>query len=703
MSPKYAKWLRGLALGLSAAALALALWGLGVLTPWERATYDMRAAFWAQPGPHTGKVKIIALDQTSLDWAAENSGLGWPWPRQAYAYVIDYLSKAGAKAVIFDVLYSEPSNLAGDDEQLASAASRSGRFVGALMLGKQGGRDALPEPIAAKIPAMPGAEVWLQTHPAPAGEEALTPIAELAQGAWALGNVSSRPDADQVVRSISMVRSFNDRVVPNLGLAAWLRANPGQAALDADRLETNVQAIQLDDQGRALLNYRGPAGTFQSFSAAAVIQSALQLEQGAEPTIADAAIFKDCYVFFGFTAPGLHDLRAAPVSPLMPGVEIQATALDNLLSGDFLRQAPDWSVVVATLAFSLVCAFIGLGAATVGRTVMGLCLLLPLPGLGAFLAYPAGWWWPFLVVETGAALALLGAVIINFAVEGRQRRFIKKAFRHYLSPVVIERILEDPDKLKLGGERRELSIFFSDLAGFTSLSEGLEPEELTLLLNDYLSEASDFILETGGTLDKFEGDAIIAFWNAPLDQPDHALAACRAALLCQQRLSQRADEYNKRVGRPLTARIGINTGPVVVGNMGSRQRFDYTVLGDAANLASRLEGANKVFGTPIMVSESTWQQTGGKIQGRLLGRLRVVGRSEPVAVYEPMSLDHGADQALIDAFEQGVKLVEAGELEQARQMFTGLEGDPAAQSYLNKLGQLEPGETWDGIWNLTSK
>lgn len=673
------------------------------MAPWERTTWDMRAAFWAQPAPSTNKIKIIAIDQTTLAWAAKYSGMGWPWPRQAYASFVEYLKDAGAKAIIFDVLFSEPSNTVGDDEQFADEVKLSGKFIGALMLGKQGGSDALPPEVATKIPSLAGQEAWIEAHNAPKNEKALLPIPMLAQSAWGLGNVSSRPDPDQVVRSMSLIRSFDGRAVPNLGLAAWLKINPGKASLTATGLMIDNQKVQLDDQGRALLRYRGPAGTFQSFSAAAVVQSALQLEQGTETTIADAGIFKDCYVFFGFTAPGLHDLRATPVSPLMPGVEIQATALDNILAGDFLRLAPDWSVILATLVFCLLCGIIGLGANTVGRTVLGLCVLLPMPALASFLAYPAGWWWPFLVVETGAALTLSGAIIINFAVEGRQRRFIKKAFKHYLSPLVIERILEDPDQLKLGGERRELSIFFSDLAGFTSLSEGLEPEELTLLLNDYLSEASDFILETGGTLDKFEGDAIIAFWNAPLDQPEHALAACRAALMCQERLAQRADEYAKRVGRPLTARIGINTGPVVVGNMGSQQRFDYTVLGDAANLASRLEGANKVFGTPVMVSESTWQQTNGQVQGRLLGSLRVVGRSEPVAVYEPMNLTGQADQAFIDVFEQGVALVQSGDLAAARDVFADLSNDPAAQSYVKKLDQLEPGQTWDGIWNLTSK
>ena len=220
----------------------------------------------------------------------------------------------------------------------------------------------------------------------------------------------------------------------------------------------------------------------------------------------------------------------------------------------------------------------------------------------------------------------MAALGLNYVTEGRQKAFYRHAFKHYLSPVVIDRLLEEPSRLKLGGERRELSIFFSDLQGFSSISERLDPQALTTLLNDYLSDMTDIILEEEGTVDKYEGDAIIAFWNAPLTQPDHALRACRAALRCQQKLRERNQEFLQRAGSAFWMRIGINTGPVVVGNMGSRQRFDYTVLGDAANLASRLEGANKAFGTDTMVAESTWIQTNGQLKGREIGLLRVVGR-----------------------------------------------------------------------------
>ena len=696
----------GLALGLGAGLFSLALWWAGALTPWEWSTWSWRARFWARPSEATAKIKVIALDQASLDWAAKNSGLGWPWPRQAYNLVISYLQRAGAKAVIFDVLYTEPSTVAGDDQEFATAIAGSGNFVGAVFLAAEtGSATAWPQGYRAKIPPLPGGVTWLSADPRRSMPRALLPVKEIALAAKALGNVREQPDADQVVRSATLVKGFDQTAVPSLSLAPLLMGGGVGASLEQSRLTVGDTVAVLDDQGRALLRYRGPAGTHQKFSAAAVIQSELRLMEGGQPTIADASVFKDCYVFFGFTAPGLHDLRATPVDPLYPGVEVHATALDNLLAGDFLRPAPDWALIAYTLVLAMLCGLVGVRASQAWQSALAFAVLVPLPLALGFALYPAGLWWPVISATLGGGLALVGAVVWNYATEGRQKRFIKTAFRHYLSPLVIDRILADPDSLRLGGERRELSIFFSDLAGFTSLSEGLEPEELTALLNEYLSEASDFILAEGGTLDKYEGDAIIAFWNAPLNQPEHALAACRAALRCQERLSEREAEYTQRVGRPLKARIGINTGPVVVGNMGSKQRFDYTVLGDAANLASRLEGANKVFGTPLMVSESTWEQTKGQLDGRRLGRLRVVGRAQPVTVYQPLGAKGQGDADLIRVFEEGVDLVDKGELDQAAQRFVALGDDPAAKSYLARLREVlaQPEPAWDGVWNLTSK
>ncbi len=249
------------------------------------------------------------------------------------------------------------------------------------------------------------------------------------------------------------------------------------------------------------------------------------------------------------------------------------------------------------------------------RSLLLFAVCLPLPVLLSLFAYSRGTWLPLVVQEAAVSLSLLGALAVNYATEGKQKRFIKNAFRQYLSPDVIEQLIAHPERLKLGGERRTLSIFFSDLQGFTAISEGLDPEALTALLNEYLSAMTDILHEEGGTVDKYVGDAIIAFWNAPLDQPDHAERAARAALRCQEKLSEMRPDFRERIGKDLYMRIGLNTGFAVVGNMGSRSRFDYTVLGDAVNLASRLEGINKQFGTFILSSEALRKRVAGDVPG----------------------------------------------------------------------------------------
>ncbi|MEW5816935.1 MAG: adenylate/guanylate cyclase domain-containing protein, partial [Spirochaetota bacterium] len=316
-------------------------------------------------------------------------------------------------------------------------------------------------------------------------------------------------------------------------------------------------------------------------------------------------------------------------------------------------------------------------------------------------------WTPVVMLEVAVMVTLVGSGLVNYATEGRQKRYIKNAFRQYLSPDVIEQLIAHPERLKLGGERRELSIFFSDLQGFTGLSEGLSPEELTALLNDYLSAMTDIIQEEGGTVDKYEGDAIIAFWNAPIEQADHAVRAVRAALRCQSKLKELRPDFKKRVGKELFMRVGLNSGPAVVGNMGSKSRFDYTMLGDAVNLASRLEGINKQFNTYTMISQATLEKMGNTFPVREISRVAVVGRKEPVVVYEPMFMEEYRErQEFFKVFAEGLKLFYAGRFEEAVKLFSGVfEQDPVAAAYAVKCKDLiaNPVEDWKGVWIMTSK
>ncbi|MDR3570335.1 MAG: adenylate/guanylate cyclase domain-containing protein [Syntrophobacteraceae bacterium] len=709
----------GIAVGALAALASLLAWHSGVLDRFEYATWSWRVHFLACGGPETKAVKLILLDQQSLDWGKKQIGVSWPWPREVYAPIIDFCTRNGAKAVIFDVLFSEPSPISVDDDRkLKEAIGRAPFFVASLCLHKEANfsrtwpasipdRQLIDIVNLKRLMAVKSAGKFQRFS-------ATFPIEEVAANAATLANVIAEPDADGIFRRLSLFGVLGANVVPSPGLAAFAAghaakgASPGgrarsfsplTARLRLDRLDLCSMKVPLDREGKLILRFRGPPGAFKSYSAAAVIESEINSRSGAGELIKDAASFKGAYVFFGFSAPGLADLSPTPLG-ISPAVEIHATLLDNLLTGDFLRDlSPVW-VIVSTSALAVLAALCLVSFANhPWQSVCWIALFSPLPVALGFATYLFGLWWPVVVQELAVTTALAGGIVLNYATEGRKKAFIKKAFRHYLSPAVIERILEDPSHLKLGGERKELSIFFSDLQGFSAISERLDPESLTRLLNRVLSDMTDIILGEGGTLDKYEGDAIIAFWNAPADQVDHAERAVRAALKCQEKIREQRQIYASMAGSPIRMRIGINTGPVVVGNMGSTKRFDYTVLGDAANLASRLEGANKFFGTNIMVSAKTWQKTSNRFSGRRLGFIRVVGRETPVEVFEP-----GADNARSD-FNRALAFCLEKKWKQALELLEASPDDPPSRLYANRCRALlkDPDSDWDAIWNLVNK
>ncbi len=710
-SPVGKKVLRGGVIGVLAAALALAGWHLRVFDRWEAASWTWRVRYFAWPGPETSRIKLILLDQASLDWGKNELGLSWPWPREVYGPLIDFCRRGGAKVLAFDVLYTEPSPYSvADDRALGEAIGRAPPFVVALALSRTtGGRIDWPEDIPTPSLQIAGLSGWLA-----GGRErslvyprAAFPIPEAAADAALLGSVTEEPDPDSVFRRAALFSVFDGRIVPTLGTATYLAPRDREAmelAVEGDIFRIDGISVPLDREGRALLRYRGSAAVYEPLSAAGVIQSELLLREGAEPLL-NPEIFRDCYVLFGFSAPGLLDLRSTPLSPVAPGVLVHAAVLDDLLAGDFLRQCPPCAVILSVLLLALIAAVAVSLAAKAWQGGALALFLLPLPWAIGFAVYPAGYWWPIIAGEAAAALALAGALLGNYAVEGRQKAFIKGAFKHYLSGAVIEQLIGNPSQLQLGGERKELTIFFSDIQKFSTFSERLDPPALIALLNDFLSDMTEIILAEEGTLDKYIGDAIVAFWNAPLTQGNHAQRAIRTALRCQKKLTARREEFKSRAGVDLFMRIGVNTGEVVVGNMGSRERFDYTVLGDAANLASRLEGANKAFGTYLMVSQSTWEAAGGAFSGRELGKIRVVGRKTPVTVFEPRG-EKGEDVPKEwESFARGRDLCYRGAWKEALEILEGLPGDPPSRVYAERCRKLlaEPGSSWDGIWNLTEK
>ncbi|MDA8126454.1 MAG: adenylate/guanylate cyclase domain-containing protein [Deltaproteobacteria bacterium] len=711
-SPAMKKRLLGLLAGLLGFAVALALWLPGGLDRWEGKSWDGRVNLLAKPGGATGTVRLILLDQNSLDWGKRENGLSWPWPREMYGIIVDYCRRQGAKAVFFDALFTEPSGYGVADDQAFGAAIKQGPpFVSALFLSEKTGA-ALQWPNSAPEIRLriAGLESWLarsEKGKKPTSR-ALFPVDEIVRAGSVLADTHLAPDPDNVYRRVKLFSLFAGRIVPSPALGAYLAVRP-EARLSISRgtLTLGSTSIPIDRDGNAILRFRGPSGTHRAYSAAAVIQSELRLRQGEPPAIPGDQLFRDAYVLIGFSAPGLFDLRPAPVSGVYPGVEIHATALDNLLAGDFLKAAPPSLVLALTLLMTLLA---GLATARFSGIAKSLLVYLFFIGLPVFLclaAYVGGFWLPLVVQEVGVAVTLLSAGVIHYTTEGRQKLFLKNAFKQYLSPAVIEELIRYPERLKLGGERRELSIFFSDLEGFTGISEGLSPEALTALLNEYLSAMTDIIHDEGGTVDKFEGDAIIAFWNAPLPQPDHAVRCVRAALRCQVKLAAMRPAIRERIGKELRMRIGINSGPAVVGNLGSRTRFDYTMLGDAVNLAARLEGINKQFGTYTIVSQATRDLLSGAFAARELSRVAVVGRKEPVTIHEPMLPEAYRDrEADLGVFAEGLKEFYQGRFARAEAIFTGLaDRDRAASAYAEKCRSLiaDPPPDWNGVWVVTTK
>lgn len=702
----------GLIIGLTGSAFALLLWMAGWLDVWEFRTWDWRASLLAKSGSATDSIVIIKLDQNSLDWGKKESGWAWPWPREVYAAIVDYCRRSGAKAVAFDVLFTEPSREGvSDDEILGTAMSQCGNVAASLFLGHTTGSEIRwpPELTPPEFPVA-GLNSWL-TARNPQGvvfSRATVPIPEVARSSAILCNVHLEPDRDGIYRRIRLFGIFDNKTIPSLGLGAYLAANlPVLSEIGTGMLQVDNKSISIDHAGSVILRYRGPFGTYKTYSAAEVLQSELRIRDGERPPIQDKDALRGKYVFFGFTAPGLLDLRSSPVGGVYPGVEIHATALDNFLSGDFIRVIPTWLMMILVIALGLVCALSISFFSSATASVLLSAFFTATPIAVSIASYGYGYWLPLVVLEVVAVTTIAVALVVNYATEGRQKRFIKSAFKQYLSHAVIEELIQKPESLKLGGERKVLSIFFSDLQGFTSISEGLTPEKLASFLNDYLTAMTDIVQEEGGTVDKYEGDAIIAFWNAPLEIVGHAGRAVRAALRCQARLAEMRPTFRERIGADLYMRIGINTGPAIVGNLGSHTRFDYTMIGDAVNLAARLEGVNKQFGTYTIISGATVDELGDEFRSRELARLVVVGRREPVTVYEPMTCkEFDKRRDVLGTFARGLALFYQGEFGKAQEVFSTIQNsDPPADAYVRKCRDLEglPPDGWQGVWVMSSK
>ena len=685
-------------------AVVLVLEGLSLFQRPENIWYDSRMVRTASSHGPSDEIAVVLLDQDSLDWAQQELGWSWPWPRSAYGDIVSYFNLGGAASLAFDVLFTEPSVYGPqDDAAFVQACAEYGRVVQTVYFEASQGRDSLWKEA---FPQPPLQNDLAQASAISSDEDLLFPIDSIATSAAVLGNIPGSSGWDKVIRRAKAYRPCQSYLVPTLGVAPLFAA--GEDGPDPE----------LEPKNGRLLRFQPSLDSYVPYSAGQILQSYYAIQAGQEPLL-ESDMFQDMYVFFGFYAPGLFDICTTPMSAVYPGVGVHITQLDNYLQDSFLSP----TTFPVEVALVVVLAFLGavpLSLAEIFR-LHKLNVLVSVAWMAIFgllfvvLSYgvfAAGFVLPMMPPLVALVLAFFSAMVVSYRQEGRQRRYLKSAFRHYLSPAVIDTLIAHPESLVLGGERRHISIFFSDVQGFTSISERLSPEELTSLLNDYLSQMTDILLESGGTIDKYEGDAIIAFWNAPVELHDHGRRAVEAMIRCQEKLAQLRPQLEQRAGRPFYMRVGINTGDAVVGNMGSSSRFDYTMLGDSVNLAARLEGLNKQFGTYSMCSAASKEEAlafGTELRFRELARVAVVGKKEAVTVFEPMNASEYAErQAVLDAFSQGLQLFYQGKFPEALEAFSAIQKEDApAAHYVAKCRELleNPPDlsSWEGVWVATSK
>ena len=632
---------------------------------------------------------MVGIDQRSYRELLPQYGPMVSWPRSLYAQAVDRLAQAGARVIAFDLFFDAPT---ADDRELIAAIARAGNVV--TPVEAQGPRQLLPGPgIAQEFEAF------------------VRPIAPIAKAAATEGTVNVTTDQDSVIRSLPLVIRAGGQDVPALALAAVARFVRRPAVLDVPPEISVVyaagRAIPILESGSMLINYLGPPSVPGQDGAFPIIPLVDVVRGRFEPTLV-----KDKIVLIGLTIRSMDEFATpTTMGTRMWGVEILGNAIETILSERALAPASHELTItlIATLALAAtLCAALPPMWAPVAT---GGLLVLYL--LAASLAFDRGLLLNMIYPPLALSLSFSLIMIYRVVFEQAEQRTIRGVMARYLSPSVSQWALKDPERLALGGETRTMTVLFSDLRGFTSLSQNMDPQALTALLNEYMTAMTEIVFQHDGVLDKYIGDAIMAFWNAPMEQEDHARRACDTALDMLARLQTLQADWAGRGLPALDIGIGINTGRMVVGNMGSRDRLAYTVLGDAVNVASRLEGLNKEYGTRIVIGEETRSAAGERFHYRFLDLVAVKGRSEPLAVFEISGRTGQLDAAAVDRLDryaQGIALYRQRRWADASTCFRLLQDTDGADGpstlYLRRslaFAESPPPPDWDGVFVATTK
>jgi len=726
------------------------LMGISILDLIELKTYDLRFLSRGVREAHP-TIVIATIDEKSVDTEGR-----WPWPRSKIAQIVDALSRDGAKVIAFDIGFFEPdentrldlieqfekkmsaqqikdrdlsdfiadSRIAADnDATLARAVKKSSAVV---VLGyffhmsqKTLNYRITPEEIDRRLKCIgPSSYPIIIYQDRETGMEpfikAYAPevnIDVLSNATTSAGHFNMLPDRDGVVRWIPLTIACGDHIFPSLSIqSAWHYLDQPQLSIKVpifgvEGIQMGDRLIPTDENGQILINFMGPPRTVRHYSVTDILRGKL-----------DKGTFRDKIVLVGSTAIGLHDLQTTPFGPLFPGVEIHATIIENILNQTFITR-PKWTRIYDLLAILVLGILAGIGVSRLNAVkgvlfISGLFILHIVIVHWLFVDF--GIWLNLVYPLLALVVAYIAITVFKYFAEERERKRIKGAFSHYVSDTVINEILKDPNKLKLGGEERVVSVLFSDLAGFTTISERTRPRELVSLLNDYFTEMTEQIFTYKGTLAQYVGDEVMAIFGAPVDHAEHAEQACNTALAMRES-QERLRRTWAEMGRPLlSARTGVNSGPMLVGNLGSIYRFSYGVLGDNVNLASRLEGINKIYGTEIIIGENTTRLVEGSFVLRELDRVRVKGKDTAISIYELVARlqDPLPDEKiqLLASYAEGLSAYRGQRWQEALSFFEhGQTYWPADQASMVMAArcrtylEMPPQADWDGVFQMVTK
>ena len=620
-----------------------------------------RAFQWRGAQEPRPEIAIVAISKEDFDRGAPR----WPWPRSLIARLVDQVSEHGPAVIGIDILYTERSNTEavftrnhfGDiqpflyhalsGEKLEVQTREGTRVIGPgtpgfdrISLGAKSARfQDLELADAVRRAVENGTDVVLaaQTVSGMRVVGLTEPYPELAAAGGSLGLVGIRLDNDGVLRKyLPYGRDKEGRFHYGIALVAvanYLKSElPDRPLPNGDVLLGNSSPIRVTD-GQFLVNFRGPPGTHPTWPALDILRGEIDLSHR----------LKDKIVFIGVTDPSAEDLQPTPFSGTerMAGVEFHAAAADTLLSGSFIQVPHRYQQIILLMALGLAAVGLGRFPRPLFGFAGGLVVVAALLGgwFGSFVAFNyflpvAG---PLAALVSGYGIALTDRV----GVEQLEKQQARSMLSRYLPPDIVKEMLKAPVDAQLGSRRADLTVLFSDIRGFTSISEKLDPEQVVELLNDYLTVMTEVIFHHGGTVDKFEGDGILVFFGAPQPHEDHAERAVRTAMEMRDRIGELEGRWRERTNETLRVGIAINTGEVMVGNIGSQRRMDYTVIGDTVNLASRLQDLTKELDASILISGSTQQRVESLFRLRALGSVEVRGRQQPVELYEVIGLNSG--------------------------------------------------------------